>query len=57
MAMVFVNRVAVVAEEGSHHPDIFISYNEVELTLWTHRTNGLSINDFIIAARIEEIEQ
>ncbi len=56
-ALVFVNKVAAIAEEGSHHPDIFISYNKVELTLWTHRTGGLSINDFIIAARIDEISR
>lgn len=56
-ALVFVGKVAAVAEEGSHHPDIFISYNQVELTIWTHRINGLSINDFIIAARLDGIPQ
>ncbi len=51
-AMDFVNKVAGIAEEESHHPDIAIHYNKVEITLWTHFINGLSINDFIMAAKI-----
>src|SRR3990167_5907512 len=47
-ALEFVNKVGGVAEEGSHHPDIPISYNKVELILWTHRVSNLSVNDFII---------
>lgn len=54
-AMEFVNRVAKVAEEQGHHPDISISYRKVTFTLWTHAIGGLSINDFIIAAKIDEL--
>src|SRR3989344_2726222 len=54
-AMEFVNKIAVVAEEEGHHPDIAIHYNKVEITLWSHFINGLSINDFIIAAKINNI--
>ena len=54
-AMRFVNRVAEVAEEENHHPDIKISYNKVHLTLSTHSIGGLSLNDFIVAAKIERL--
>ncbi len=54
-AMEFVNKIAVIAEEEGHHPDIAIHYNKVDITLWTHFINGLSINDFIIAAKIDNI--
>lgn len=51
-AMVFVNVVAGIAENEGHHPDISISYNKVDLVLWTHAVDGLSVNDFILAAKI-----
>jgi 4a-hydroxytetrahydrobiopterin dehydratase len=52
-AMDFVNKVAGVANEQDHHPDIYIYYNKVRLTLTTHKIGGLSLNDFIVAARID----
>lgn len=52
-AMEFVNRVAAIANEQDHHPDIAISYNKVRLTLSTHKIGGLSMNDFIVAAKID----
>lgn len=55
-AMEFVNKIAIIAEEEGHHPDIAIYYNKVEITLWTHFINGLSENDFIIAAKIDNIK-
>ncbi len=54
-AMEFVNKVADIAEKEGHHPDIAIHYNKVEITLWSHFINGLSMNDFIIAAKIDQI--
>jgi len=54
-AMAFVNEVADVAEGQAHHPDIFISYKTVRLTLTTHKIGGLSQNDFIVAARIDQL--
>ncbi len=54
-AMQFVNKVADVAEEQGHHPDIHIHYNKVNLELWTHSMNGLSENDFVMAAKINDI--
>ncbi|MFW9769687.1 MAG: 4a-hydroxytetrahydrobiopterin dehydratase [Candidatus Thorarchaeota archaeon] len=54
-SMDFVNRVAEIAEEQGHHPDIYIHWNEVTLTLYTHAIRGLFDNDFILAAKIDEI--
>jgi 4a-hydroxytetrahydrobiopterin dehydratase len=55
-AMAFVNRVAGVAEAEGHHPDICVSWNRVRLELLTHAIGGLSENDFIMAAKINELE-
>ena len=55
-AMLFVNKVAAVAERERHHPDIAIHYNSVVIELWTHAIGGLSENDFIMAAKIEALE-
>ena len=54
-AMIFVNKVADIANEQDHHPDIFIHWNEVTLTFFTHAIKGLHDNDFIMAAKIEEM--
>ncbi len=52
-AMNFVNNIAAAANEQDHHPDICISYSLVQLTLSTHKIGGLSLNDFILAAKID----
>lgn len=55
-AMAFVNKVAIIAEQENHHPDIHITdWNKVKLSLSTHSLGGLSENDFILAAKIDEI--
>lgn len=54
-AIKFVNDVAKIAEEEGHHPDIYIFYNKVNLTLYTHAVKGLSENDFILAAKINAL--
>ena len=54
-AISFVNSVADLSEREGHHPDIFIFYNKVKIELWTHFIGGLSKNDFILAAKIEDI--
>lgn len=53
--MEFANKVAELAEEEGHHPDICIHYKEVEVEISTHAIGGLSENDFILAAKIDEI--
>lgn len=52
--MEFVNKVADLAEEEAHHPDMQVSYGKVIIELWTHAINGLSENDFIVASKIDQ---
>jgi 4a-hydroxytetrahydrobiopterin dehydratase len=54
-AMAFANRVAEIADAENHHPDILVSYNTVKLTLSTHKVGGLTENDFILAAKINQV--
>jgi 4a-hydroxytetrahydrobiopterin dehydratase len=54
-ALDFVNRVGVVAEAQGHHPDILLAWGKAEITLWTHKINGLTESDFIMAAKIDQI--
>ena len=54
-AMEFVNKVARLAKEQDHHPDIYISYSKVVLTLFTHKANALTRNDFMMAAKINSL--
>jgi 4a-hydroxytetrahydrobiopterin dehydratase len=56
-AISFTNKIAVLAEEEGHHPDISIHYSEVTIELWTHAVGGLSVNDFIMAAKIENLSR
>ena len=54
--MKFFNDVARLAEEEQHHPDLHLSgYRNVEIEIWTHAIGGLSENDFILAAKIDEL--
>ena len=55
-AIDFFNKVAVVAEEDGHHPDLHLErFREVSIELWTHAIGGLSENDFILAAKIDAL--
>ena len=54
-AIAFVNKLAGVAEEEGHHPDIYIFFNTVQIDLFTHAVGGLSDNDFIMAAKIDTL--
>lgn len=54
-ALIFVNKVADLANSEDHHPDIKIVYNKVQLDLFTHAVGGLSENDFIMAAKINKL--
>lgn len=51
----FVNRVAKIAEDEGHHPDIFLGWRRVTVNLMTHAIGGLSQNDFILAAKIDKL--
>lgn len=54
-ALAFTNRVGEVAEAEGHHPDIFLAYGKVKIKLWTHKINGLSENDFILARKCDAL--
>lgn len=54
-ALDFTNRVGELAETVNHHPDIFLAWGQVKLTLWTHSIGGLSEGDFIFAAKVDEL--
>jgi 4a-hydroxytetrahydrobiopterin dehydratase len=57
-ALDFVNKIGKLAEEQGHHPDIFLhNYKQVAITLYTHKIGGLHENDFIMAAKIDELAQ
>ena len=54
-ALDFVNRVGAVAEEQGHHPDILLTWGKAEITLWTHKVDGLTESDLIMAAKIDQL--
>ena len=54
-AIKFIYKIADIAEKEDHHPNIFNSYIRVTITLFTHSIGGLSINDFIMASKIERL--
>ncbi|GMG96444.1 4a-hydroxytetrahydrobiopterin dehydratase [Tepidimicrobium xylanilyticum] len=55
-ALDFTNKVGKLAEEEGHHPNIHLSWGKVVIEVWTHKIGGLHENDFILAAKIDEIE-
>jgi 4a-hydroxytetrahydrobiopterin dehydratase len=54
-ALGFVNRVGELAEEQGHHPDMSFGWGYAEVTVFTHKINGLTESDFILAAKINEL--
>lgn len=57
-ALSFMNAIGVIAEDEGHHPDMNLhSWNKVTITLSTHAIGGLSVNDFILAAKIDEMKR
>ena len=56
-ALDFVNRVGAVAEEQGHHPDLYLAWGKVEVKTWTHKIDGLTESDFILAAKIGRLHQ
>jgi len=53
-AMEYANKIAVLAEQQHHHPNLTITWGKCQVEIWTHAINGLSENDFILAAKIEQ---
>jgi len=56
-ALQFVNKVGAIAEEQGHHPDILLAWGKAGVTLWTHKIDGLTESDFILAAKIDRVSQ
>lgn len=54
-ALAFTNKVGELAEQEDHHPDIHLAYGKVILQSWTHKIDGLSESDFILAAKCDTI--
>lgn len=54
-ALDFTNKVGELAERIQHHPDIYLAWGEVKLTLWTHKIDGLTESDFVFAAKVNEL--
>jgi 4a-hydroxytetrahydrobiopterin dehydratase len=54
-ALDFVNRAGAIAEEQGHHPDILLEWGKVEITVYTHKIDGLTESDFILAAKIDRV--
>ncbi len=54
-ALAFTNRIGALAEEQGHHPDIYLSWGKVRVTIWTHKIDGLTESDFVLAAKIDQL--
>jgi len=54
-ALAFVNRVGELAEEQGHHPDICFGWGKAEISIWTHKIDGLTESDFVLAAKIDKL--
>ena len=56
-ALAFTNSIGKIAEEEGHHPDILLSWGRVGVSIWTHKIDGLTKSDFILAAKIDGLLQ
>jgi len=54
-ALDFTNQVGELAESQGHHPDIFLAWGKVKLTIWTHKIDGLTESDFVLAAKADKL--
>ena len=54
-ALDFTNKVGELAERIQHHPDIYLAWGKVDITIWTHKINGLTESDFIMAAKTDQL--
>ena len=54
-ALAFVNRVGALAEEEGHHPELLLAWGRVRVKVWTHKVDGLTESDFILAAKIDAL--
>ncbi|HXA19179.1 MAG TPA: 4a-hydroxytetrahydrobiopterin dehydratase [Thermoanaerobaculia bacterium] len=52
-ALAFTNRIGAIAEEEGHHPDIYLAWGRVGVKIWTHKVDGLTRADFVLAAKMD----
>ena len=52
-ALAFTNEVGEIAEAEAHHPDLYLAWGKLRITIWTHKIDGLTESDFVLAAKIE----
>jgi 4a-hydroxytetrahydrobiopterin dehydratase len=55
-ALDFTNKVGELAEAEGHHPDIFLAWGQVKVTIWTHSVDGLTENDLVLAAKLDKLQ-
>jgi 4a-hydroxytetrahydrobiopterin dehydratase len=56
-ALNFTNQVGELAEDQGHHPDIYLRWGKVKVTIWTHKVDGLTESDFVLAAKIDRLQK
>lgn len=56
-ALNFTNAVGAIAEQQGHHPDIYLAWGKVGLKIWTHKIDGLTESDFVLAAKADEASE
>ena len=54
-ALDFTNRIGALAEAQGHHPDIFLAWGKVKAAIWTHKVDGLTESDFVLAAKVDRL--
>ena len=56
-ALDFANKIVELAEQQGHHPDMLLAWGKVGVTIWTHKIDGLTESDFILAAKIDRLDR
>src|SRR5207245_5800295 len=56
-ALEFTNKLGELAEAQGHHPDIYLAWGKVKLTMWTHKIDGLTESDFVFAAKVDQLQE
>jgi 4a-hydroxytetrahydrobiopterin dehydratase len=54
-ALALLNRVAEVAETNGHHPDLYLAWGKLRIDVWTHKIDGLTESDFVLAAKCDAV--
>jgi 4a-hydroxytetrahydrobiopterin dehydratase len=56
-ALALVDRIGNLAEQQGHHPDLYLTWGKVRVEIWTHKIDGLTESDFILAAKIDKLQK